>query len=487
MYIIPEDKSGNNVSIFEDTTYYSDLNFLFRFVKDGLLPVLFKDGQDTFDEVLTNYSKPELRRQVFEPIKDEDQKYTSRGETCYINITPNFQTHNRMRMDTLPFAVHTPNNNKFIFVDNLMTMEYSDNVFYYQVELTIKGNDIKVSEFASYIYNRIHVNKYFFLSNNINIKHVINDKIISLYKLFYKHLTEEEFTIRMNEITDGKFYKEIDRATGNEKLFTTLKARPLVRVNSISLNADEKYSASLTISIDLEVSLPCRFYINSSYSKDEITSLIVETVDVIPTADMTDSDKSKAFNFDIAFIKENRDLFPQIDDTKLSQLERGELVLYANSSILSQDDIKFIGDILPGLARIEDIQLVIGHGLEDSVVSNIAEKSNVEQEPNYTTTKIKTIIYNFLTVSRRIKKTSFKLENKQLNIGDELFCTSYKKQIQNPDPNIEYIVKVLINNKVTTDYTIQLEDDQTVSLYFPIDLNGKIVTVEMYKKELNSV
>ena len=477
MIIHPENNNNTfGVTAYENDNHYGDLDFIFRYVRDGLFPFLFTNGKDEFAEVLTNYSQAELRDYEF-PDQNGDhpnnaKPFTRRGKTCLINVEQVFENHSRMSMNTLStgYTFNNPlSSNYFVFKDNLLTLSYQPNAFKYNITLTItEPNRIKTSQLINYIYNRIHLNKKFLLAQPIALKHVIDYRLISLMKMLYTELDDVAFNDRLNEMSFGELYHEIDNTTGNMSDFINIRTNPVVNVTGLSTSEE-----GAEISLEVEVDLPSRFWLSSIYTEDELNTAIIKQFTVVKPDVLTEVERSKLVNFDLSFIINNRALFTGVTDADIEAMRNNELIPYISLANLNSDDKYVIGDNQEGFSTIENMIINLEEGVNDNVVNSIIDEAPTIQDINNVNwSKIKTIIINRLTVGSSDNSTSDNI----LNIGDDLFCSI----LNSTDINSSLVIK--INNKLTQKYQVINNDNGTIDISFGVNINGSILSVSLYRE-----
>ena len=311
--------------------YYSSINYIFEYLKDGVFPFIFKEGKDTFGEIITNFAQAELRKAELGNInlgsnEFESERFAKQTTTCGINLKQIFEIDRSISMDVLTQSAtfNNPINSPFfIFKDNLLTLSFVPNLFKYDFDLTIKSSSqLKLSDLAGYLYNRIHMGKKFFLKDNINIKYILDEKLLFLFKLLYGNsLTDEEFAERIMTMSKGYYYNELDTTTGNMVSFFDIHTRPMIEISSINVDGE-----TLSISGKLEIQLPSAFWLNSPLSDAEITGEVIKNITLIPDLELSKQDREKMVNFNMDYVINNRQYFPftdlEIEQIRSKQLDR---------------------------------------------------------------------------------------------------------------------------------------------------------------------
>jgi len=472
MIVLPNTSNNRfGLKLQETKSHYSNLSFILEYIKDGLFDFLFPEGKDSFAEILTTYSQPELRPYMFPKENgdrpENERKFTDKGLTAIINLVQNFEMNNRNGMSNLPFSstMNDPlESNYFVFRDNLLTLSYVPMFYKFNIDLAIRHpNKVLTYDIANFLYSRIHMGKKFFLSRDINLKHLLDEELILLLRLLYAEETEEEFNVRLNTITDGNIYDELDRTTGNNRTVIDLRTRPIVTINSIDNPED-----GINISIELEVPLPSKFWMSSIYSAEELNSSLVKNFELLPVENMSDEDKEKLVNFDIAFIEANRSLFPEVTDEILSDIIHGKIIPVASLNNLDRSTIDKIGLNNPGLQQIQNINMSLNLPVNNTYVNTVEKRRPVIEDSSVTYDKVKTIIVN------RITSTTD--NSNEIRISDDVFCSVFK--------NTEIETKILVrrNNNEAKDYTVNINNDGTVSILFTSKVTGFIYTIELYRE-----
>ena len=441
-----------------------------EYIRDGILKFLFDGGKSAFAEIITNYSKPELR--PYEMVKENgekpenDKQFTSKGLTLSINLTQNFEMSNRNGMMTLPVSSTMLNPvelNKYILKDNLVTVSYTDMVFMYNAELDIRHNDaIHVHNMLNRLFSRIHLGKKFFLGEEIRLKHSIYPYLIKVIQNLYNIDNLSDLNDRLNEMTFGNIYEELDRTTGNKVTFVDIFTRPIVTVSGISTTEEGG-----NLSLELEVALPSKFWLSSVYSEEYLIDLPKIVVDFNDISDLNDIDRENILNFDIETIQKYSHLL-DIEPSDLEKIIDGTLVPFVNLTTVSDEDRSLVGLNQPGFQRIERINLSINEAVNESFI-NEAISSNVNIDDF---TKIKTIIESLFNVNESLF---------ELPILDELTRSSLVN-----DPVNHKLVVTKNQRKLVEDVDYTIDNGSAtreLTIKFIKDIKGSIITLELYKRK----
>ena len=477
MYVYPNDNNNNNGFLYTvSTDVYSNDVFIFEYIKSIVVPFLFPKGMNHFDRVITNFTKASLIANDLSNNPYDNDELPVNDKLLSIMVTEDYSYSDSNTLSSIEYGNRFFDISEYhkIMRDNLFILAYSGNISKYNVTLTVKNmsNKLYIKSLLDYMRAKFFMNKYFSIKSNHHIKFIIDDKLIKFIKLLYGDITDEDLSSRLVKLTNGNIFEEIDKTTGNKKYYSSINTYPLMNINSLDLLQDDN-TASITFTLTLFT--PTQIFIDSEITIESLPYLNIRP-EVIQLSNILDTlgedDTIKALNFDINFIKNNRDYYNFTDEDILN-MEKGILKPYVDITNLTEEEIKYIGIYNANVSYIENMKIRIEGLLNDNIIANSKNSEVTKTVNNNDYDKIKQIIL--------IPYYTNESPNK-LNIGDDLVVYNY---ITNRD-NI--ILEIYSNNvllKENDDYKLVLRDDNTLDIEFRnIDkLYGSIISLSLYKKK----
>lgn len=459
-----------NLSYGTNTSFYSGINFIFSYIKDGILEQLFTDGKDTFGEIITNYARPELRNSE---IKDErDTKLATPSNFCSLNLVVDYNDTTFVTMQNFdsPFGFGSRSNLfNTILQDNLFTLGFNTTPIKMNLDINIVSSDkLRLTNYAGFIKQRLHIGKFFRLTDIIPLKFVLDAKLIGLIKLLYPEITDLEFESRLNRLTNNNVFREIDKTTGNYRYFVNIATRPLLKLTSID-DTD-----NLRISLEINTYLPSKFHINTIVTLEELSDLVI-TKEMVTTTDVPPEDLDKLLNFSPRYIATHRDKF-SFSDEDFNKILAGTLypIVKLQGDNLTQEEVAIIGNLNEGKVNIEDIRI----RLEEQVTNTdfISSVSNiVSNDLSYE--KISSLIITVLTFNDSNGNSSSSTSNTVVNIDDSLFVRTYIKY----KDNIKFVCK--IGNKIVYPVVTFNIEKNYLEFTFDSTVAGQTLNVTLFKSK----
>lgn len=458
-----------NLAYGTNTSFYSSINFLFSYVKDGILEQLFDNGKDAFGEIVTNYSRPELRDSELK--SEREKRLASQSNCCILNLVVDYNDTTFVTMQNFDSQLTNGSKSSIfstILQDNLFTLGFNTTPIKLNLDINILSSDkMRLTNFAGFIKQRLHIGKYFRLSEIIPLKFVLDPKLIGLMKLLYPEFTELEFESRLNRLTNNNVFREIDKTTGNYRYFVNLVSRPLLKVSSID-DTD-----NLKISMEIHAFVPSKFNINTIVTLEELADLII-TKEMVTTTNVPPEDLDKLLNFSPNYIAKNRDKF-SFTDQQLGEIYAGTLYPIVNlqTDNLTDEEVAVIGNLNDGIVNIEDIRIRLEEQVTNSeYISNVA--NIVSNDANFV--KVSSLIINVLTVNDSNGLDTGKSINNVIYIDDSLFVRTYQKNKE----NIKFVCK-LGNKVIEPVITFDLQKNNLV-FTFDTTVAGQTINVTLFKR-----
>lgn len=478
-----ESQTKFGISIERNHTEYSELDFIYKYFKDGILDFFLEEKMDSFNEIITDLSKPELRPYLFPSngrewsARNFERKFSSKGLTLYLAINPVYELNSRTSMLNLNRNIvgFDPSNAIVpLLRDRLFSLGFSANIFKFDSNIVIKEtNKVKLTELANRFYNKAHLGKWFTLTNNINIRHYINPQLISIIKLIYKDLSLIDFNQRLSEISNGGFIEEIDSTTGNVKYAVTINTRVLAKIESISLD-----NTSLTVSFSVEVMLPDKFWFTSVYTAEELLESVVTNVTLTEASTLSnENEKIKYLNFNNKFIFDNLHLFPMFSADQLNLIKEGKLIPIVDLSLLSDEEKKLVGVV----GQIEEIEISLDEKLDTSVVdTTILTAPTITTPDNKNWTKIKTILVNNLSKTKTSNSSVTSLQDNEFTITDPIITNLYNS-------NIEIVSFIIKKQNRRIKFNASLTPEGFIKFTFEKSIKNSLLTVEVYRRDSTTI
>lgn len=488
MRLNPKDNVENLFFYQLNTNYYSSLEYLYKFVKEGvlksLLPPDFKVSEYHTGITSTELKSSNVGKNDKGNLSDDEirKKYSRPQNSVGMNIvldtaSPQGKllssitlTSNRMRqLHSYP-----------ILIDNLFSLKFLPNKFAFNVDINIFNEDVmSIENLLGYIYSRIPLESFTYLDKSIILKMVVNKEFLSILNLIYPELSTEDFLLKLENISNGSLTFNEDLVSEGDTYFPSDKNHK-VYGNSVNANFTNDPLVKMTalssernmirLSLRIECQLPNHIFFNCQYSLTELMEMSIASVELNSLDGLTEEQKIKAINFDKKFVNENRHLFKNITNEQFQDYFDGKLIFHLVDENLDNSLFQFLGMCGGDRTILENLEKNFELAPDEEVVNQMfdaVKSKSVDYSVNYD--KIKTVVYN---------TTSF--EKEKLRIDNEVVETFIKAQQKNL--NDDFLVVVLDSNGHEIHYTIENDENLNFVLVFGEKLNT-MISINCFRKK----
>lgn len=345
--------------IYLPSSYYSSLDFIYKYVKEVIIPDISSVKKSFFKKYFSNIEDHRFARNT--AIKN-NHLYNNIYPSAGIILNQDFSGAGyRTRMHqsnyfnvTLPERVLP-----FIFHENNITIYLNSNVYKYNANIIAKfDTSFSASEFVSKIHNNIHINKHYVPKHSF-LRYRLDDSIYMLLRKMYNSEYEDDlkFLDFLNRNSTFKIIREFDKATGNVSYFYLLPIQPLILVQTPSFNENNAPGLRETIvniTVDIEIELPnalyftAPFYLLKKFNVKYFDGIIFDDKDD-PIIQKEIKEQNKDLSHGVSVLKNDQNdnilvTMPKIDEERIAKIHKKELKYEASLIIENPSEVLIIED-----------------------------------------------------------------------------------------------------------------------------------------------